>query len=764
MAIYRKYPDYILSISLLLIASLIYLPFLGSYPLWDPWEPHYTQVAWEMGNHGTWFNPYYRNHDNWWSKPIMLLWMLRLSLGLFWDHVNDFANHEFAARLPFALAAIVGGVVHYHWVSKLFGRRVGFIAGIILITTPQYLVMGRQVMIDVPHVILYSASIGYLAVGLFTVHGAKRWPWACFWVLQALAVLSKGFVAPVLAILILVGYGIATYVPRRTTDGGAIKGIQAFGAHAWKLLLRTRAHWGLALFFVVGAPWFIYMSFKHGTRYWEEWIFYHHLGRAAGTIDKPAHTFEYYIRHIFIGLLPWAGFLVAALFRFVPTLSPHTTAGRRNLYLFMASIMPFLFFSLSGTKFSHYIFPLMPFLGLIIAVVLDDLLPKASTLLGRPALVETDEKEPQEVEVAAPPDARFKGLTVFVAISLITFGIVAHDSVLDFRHFLRLFLYYHSRSTPSAYFPFIALQVIYFPVGFAIAFSLYSKRFAMWQLVVVGMMAIGLSGYLSWRTMPAMESTYSFKPFLQAYEDQAKPGEPIAQYNSWQQPVRSVIFLFQNRCQHIKNENQVKNFLRRPGRKFILVDRNRLAELRRIARDIGKKLYIVFDGHPYGRMVSDEANPDDMQRMEGNVMKEAPSDIQRNGANFEDKIEFLGFKLSQQSVKPGESIEVSYYFKALSLMDKDWQIFIHGDSNRGAGGRLHLDHHPLDGLYLTTEWQELEVIRDTFTVEIPADYKYDNLILWTGFYQGNRRLKVRPGVSTDGDNRVRGPQIRIDRE
>src|SRR5688572_1149207 len=30
------------------LGLFIYLPYLDTYPLWDPWEPHYTQVAWEM--------------------------------------------------------------------------------------------------------------------------------------------------------------------------------------------------------------------------------------------------------------------------------------------------------------------------------------------------------------------------------------------------------------------------------------------------------------------------------------------------------------------------------------------------------------------------------------------------------------------------------------------------------------------------------------------------------------------------------------------
>ena len=104
------HPDGAWAAAVAAIGCLIYLPWLGSYPLWDPWEPHYSQVAWEMQERLTWFNPWYRGIDNWWSKPILMLWMLRASLGLFWDPIADFANNELAARIPFAVVAIAGDV------------------------------------------------------------------------------------------------------------------------------------------------------------------------------------------------------------------------------------------------------------------------------------------------------------------------------------------------------------------------------------------------------------------------------------------------------------------------------------------------------------------------------------------------------------------------------------------------------------------------------------------------------------------------------
>ena len=829
------------AVFLLAVGLLIYMPRLGSYPLWDPWESHYTQVAWEMQQRLTWNNPWYRGIDNWWSKPILMLWMLRASLGIFWDHVGDFANPEWAARLPFALTAILGGILHFDWVRRLFGRKIGVIAGIALMTGPQYVLVGRQVMADMLFVVPYAASMGYLAVGLFTprptpstapdtaVGRALAWlhhnmPFVVFWVLQAFSVLAKGFVGPTLVTMVLLGYWIATFRWRDYADlvqgrpwarylavrigialaiaapafmfayylpGGAQEQrllyqgiIGAFAClvialgvfhdlppfrHALRLMSRMRVKWGLALFFAIAAPWFVYMTVKHGWPYWQEFIFYHHLGRAAGTIDKPGGTFDYFVRQIAFAAFPWTAFVPVAIYKFLGRASPwRSIANRRNLYLLLATLLPYLFFTLSATKFAHYIMPVIPMLVVLLAVSIgwlgksgEERVPLAEDgpAVGPPVEPYADHKRTWHERLGSSGD-----MLVIAATALIVFGILAHDLVLDFRYFLRLFLYYFNRETPFDYQPFVVLQFIFFPMGIVIGLLLFARWIGRIHLVAFSTLAVVLACYLSWVTMPAMKDTYSFKSFLGAYTELAKPGEPIAQYNDWQQPVRSVIFLFQNRCVHLRNDKQATAFLKRPGRKFIMVDKDRLADLRRVAKEADTQLYVVFDGHPYGRMVSDVANPQDTRKAAAHILSELPADVNKIDANFQDMIRLIGWQAVPPKIAPGKSAEVSLYYRCEKTMSQDWQIFIHGDGPQGGSNRLHLDHFPVEGLYPTTEWQEGEIIRDTFSVKVPHDYPFDYIELWNGWYMGNQRLKLTNNPPNDGQDRVRGPRIVIQRE
>lgn len=827
------------AMALALLGAFIYLPYLASYPLWDPWEPHYTQVAWEMSERHTWLVPWYRGEDNWWSKPILLLWMLRASLAVLWDPSISLAEIELAARLPFALAAIAGGVLHFDWVRRLYGVRVGVVAAVVLLTAPQYLLIGRQVMIDGPFATACAASLGYLAVGLFTprpeitttLRGgtswrariARDWPFAAFWVLQAVAVLAKGFVAPVLAVLTLAGYATVTFrwsdyapltagrdwkryiairgaaalalvalllvalraLPREPRELhqlaaaltvlpiALVLGLGVFhdlppARHALHLLVRIRATWGLALFFAVAAPWYGFMTAKYGWPYWKEFIFYHHLGRAAGTIDKPSNTFDYFVKQLAFGLFPWSAFAPVALWRLAGRLSAwRSIAERRNLYFFLGALLPTLFFSLSGTKFAHYIFPVVPMASVLLAVALVWL---GQDEPGPIALAEEQPPVGAPVEAHGParppwwqkPGAR-GDLTIVAALTLVVFGVLCADLVASFRHFLRLFLYYANRATPPEYNPFVELQLVFFPIGLVLGTLLFTRWLGRRHLVGLGAGAVSLACYLAWVTLPAMGATYTYEPVLHAYERLARPGDRIGQYNDWQQPERSVLFLFQNRTAHLSSDAKTETFLREPGRKFIIVDSPRLPALRRAAKRVDTKLYVVDKSHPYALLVSNEPNADDLAKVATLLHEQLPATATPTHADLDGKLRLIGWEVDKPTAAPGDEVMVSLYFQTLQLVDEDWQVFVHAEGPTKGSRRIVHDHDPAGGVLPTTEWDQGQIVQDKFALRIPVGYSFEAMQLWVGMFIGERRMQVTPASASDSDNRIRGPRIPIDR-
>jgi 4-amino-4-deoxy-L-arabinose transferase-like glycosyltransferase len=818
----ERHLDLIISLSLGLLGALIFLPRLGAFPLWDPWEPHYSQVAWEMQNRHTWLEPFYRNTDNWWSKPILMLWLLRASFALFWDSNHAYGAHEFCARLPFALTAIAGAILQYGWVRRLFGRAVGALSAVVLLTSAQYLLIGRQVMVDMLMVVAYGNAMGYLAVGLLTniaVGGGERsplphrftrlkrtWPFLVFWVLQALAVLAKGFVPPLLAILVVGSFALLTFgSDTRGTSGASrpwsrliakrIGGaalllcvtafavrfvltqatwakeqrelglalviaaavasaflvvLQDFGPsiHARTLLSRIGVGWGLPLFLAIAAPWYVYMTARHGWPYWQQFIFFHHLGRAAGTISLPNGTFDFYLRNLGFALYPWTGFLVGSLVIFLGRCrASRGQAEQRNLYLLCLVAAPTAFFMLSGTKFAHYIFPIVPACSVIVAAGLVWLVQR-----GNAALRGAGARE-------------YRGtVALFGLISCLVFIVLFNDVRHDIRHLLRLFVYYYNRTTPFEYHPAQALlEHAVLVLGTTCVF-VFVRRVRTRDLVALGLCGTAFACHLGWVTMPAMDGTYSYKPIYEAYRESAAEGAPIGQYANWPQPERSVLFLFRNQAVHLNSDSAASLFLSRPGRRFVIVDRNRLADLRRVAKQINVPLHVIFDDHPYARLLSTEADPNPKRARRPHVLGELPADVTTTDVNFDGKIRLLGWRASPANVRPGQTAKVTFYYEAIAPIERDYEIFAHGDSPTSAGHRLNADHLPARGSLPTSGWQEGRIIEDEFEVHVPVNYPFESFFVWTGFFIGDDRLQLANSPPNGRDGRARGPLLFVSRD
>src|SRR5206468_1997174 len=77
------------AVALLVIAGglLLYVPFAGSYGLWDPWETHYAEVARQMTHRGDYISLWWpgspRDPEVFWSKPVLSFWLMSLTMRLF---------------------------------------------------------------------------------------------------------------------------------------------------------------------------------------------------------------------------------------------------------------------------------------------------------------------------------------------------------------------------------------------------------------------------------------------------------------------------------------------------------------------------------------------------------------------------------------------------------------------------------------------------------------------------------------------------------
>lgn len=316
-----------------LLSLALFLPGLGAYPLLDPDEGRNAQVALEMVNSGHWIPPTLKGEIRY-QKPPLYYWLVASTFLLI-------GPGEFAARLPSALAAIMGVWITLLLGTHLWGREKGYIAALVQATSLIYVGYAHIVIFDMLLTTFILASLFFSWKAL--EEGGKE-SWAPVSLFAALAFLTKGPIGLVIPLMVLLPIILSkTLVDKEKTP------------IPWMLVI--------LVFLVIAAPPFILAELKNpGYCYrffWEENVLRYFTPR----FHRGA-PFYYYLPVIILGLLPWTFFLPRTLTRLKALwrLYPHRT-------LFLASwiVLPTLFFTLSKSKMPHYILPTFPAWALLMA-------------------------------------------------------------------------------------------------------------------------------------------------------------------------------------------------------------------------------------------------------------------------------------------------------------------------------------------------------------------------------------------------------------
>jgi hypothetical protein len=104
--------------------------------------------------------------------------------------------------------------------------------------------------------------------------------------------------------------------------------------------------------------------------------------------------------------------------------------------------------------------------------------------------------------------------------------------------------------------------------------------------------------------------------------------------------------------------------------------------------------------------------------------------------NFGDQIALTGYDLQQRSLRPGDSLPVTFWWEALAPMERDYVAFVHLVLPPGAvWAQLDRMPHSAPGNKLTptSMWPVGQVIEDTFVLEVPPETPlgvYDVTIGW----------------------------------
>lgn len=151
----------------IVILSAIYLPRLGAFALWDPWETHYGEVAREILSRDDWVSLWWAQENWFWSKPILIFWTeawTMSALGVSAIPDAHPAHPEWALRLPIFVMSMMAVVAVQAFTSRAFGKRAGTLAALVVGSMPHFYLLAHQAITDMP--LAASLTVALCLLGL----------------------------------------------------------------------------------------------------------------------------------------------------------------------------------------------------------------------------------------------------------------------------------------------------------------------------------------------------------------------------------------------------------------------------------------------------------------------------------------------------------------------------------------------------------------------------------------------------------------------
>ncbi len=318
------------------VFTVLWFGTLDHRALIKPDEGRYAEIAREMAVSGDWVTPRL-NGIKYFEKPPLQYWATAAAF-------RAFGEDEWTARLWPALTGYLAVLAVGFVGGRLFGPGAGLGAGAVLGSSLLAAVIGHFNVLDMG----LTAFLTLALAGVLMANGggasppaARRWM-LLTWAALALAVLSKGLVALVLAGGTLVLYSLA-----------------ARDAGPWR---RLHPLPGALLFLAIAAPWFIAAA-DANPEFLRFFFIHEHFERFLTTSHRRAQPAWYFLPVLVAGALPWTFAVLQAWWQEGRRDPPG--GFRSRLLLAIWALVVIGFFSLSGSKLPSYILPMFPALALL---------------------------------------------------------------------------------------------------------------------------------------------------------------------------------------------------------------------------------------------------------------------------------------------------------------------------------------------------------------------------------------------------------------
>jgi 4-amino-4-deoxy-L-arabinose transferase-like glycosyltransferase len=324
--------------------AAVWLVTIQIRPMLDPDEGRYAEIPREMVTTGDWVTPRL-DGLKYFEKPALQYWATAAVYSVV--GLSNWSSRLWTVVLGFACLPLI-----YAWVARLYDRKAGVAAVLLLAMSPYFGAIGHLDLLDAGFTFWMCATVFSFTLAQCAPprSGKERaWMLVC-WALAALAVLSKGIVVFVLAGGTLIAYSVLERDLR-----------------PWR---RMHFALGVPLFLVLAAPWFILVSLRNAD--FAQYFFIHeHFQRFLTTEAKRIEPWWYFLALLLAGALPWLAPLARG------SLGAWRDPGLESRFkplkfLILFSVLTLAFFSISDSKLATYILPIFPPLAALTGVAVAD--------------------------------------------------------------------------------------------------------------------------------------------------------------------------------------------------------------------------------------------------------------------------------------------------------------------------------------------------------------------------------------------------------
>ena len=331
------------------LAVLLFLAFLLAFN--QPWVTSldgdsivYATISKVMAEEGHWLTPLYEGRK-FFDHPPLVFWVNALLFKIL-------GSGEWVAKLFSGLCGAGALALVFRMGSRAGGPALGFLAGLSMLLSYDFIKYLNKCRLDMPLVFLYTGALYFFLQG---VEGNRKRGFYFMGVFAGLAFLAKGIVA----------------------CGIFLTGLLFLAERKQLSFLKKKEPWlALLIFLVLPGVWIWAQYRVNGNAFLESYFMKQVQGSILGR-TRPYGPF-YYLGHLLTVYWPWLPFFLHGIFI---AFKEEEKKPLWRLCLIWCLVV-FLAFSAARFKIHYYLLPMFPAMALLAGLSLDRLIPAEGKLLG----------------------------------------------------------------------------------------------------------------------------------------------------------------------------------------------------------------------------------------------------------------------------------------------------------------------------------------------------------------------------------------------